>query len=165
MQLPIEQLTPEAFAPFGEVIRQPEEKPHATGQGWQWWGETLALRGDDRPQVVGYLRLEPAPRRFDWAERHMRSAEVIVPLGSACLVYVGPADDLDQPERLPGLEQFRVFEVPDGQGVVLHPGVWHGAPLAVDRALSALVLLKQGTGANDVSIARFPATPVEIVAQ
>ena len=165
MQIQIERLTPEAFAPYGDVIRQPTAEPHATGPGWQWWGETLTLRGDNRSEVVGYLRLEPAARSFDWAERHMRSAEVIVPLGGACLVYVGPAEHLEQPGHLPELDRFRVFEVPEGQGVVLSPGVWHGAPLAVDHAMSALVLLKQGTGATDVSVVRFAETPVEIVAE
>jgi ureidoglycolate hydrolase len=93
----------------------------------------------------------------------MHSAEAIVPLGGSCLVYVGPAEHPDQPEHLPELDRFRVFEVPEGQGVILSPGVWHGAPLAVDHAMSALVLLKHGTGATDVVIVRFAETPVDLV--
>lgn len=162
MQLQIEQLTPEAFAPFGAVVRPPVEAPAASGPGWQWWGETALMEGDSRPYGIGYLRLEPAAPRFDWAERHMRSPEMIVPVGGTCLVYVGPADYPDQAERLPPLDSFRVFEVREGQAVILNPGVWHGAPLAHGGSLNAVVLLKQGTGATDVSIVRFEDSPVEI---
>jgi ureidoglycolate lyase len=163
MRLQIELLTPEAFAPFGLVVDAPTSAPQASGPGWQWWGETVLMEGDSRPYGIGYLRLEPAARRFDWAERHMRSPEMIVPLGGACLVYAGPADYPEQPDRLPELDRFRVFEVREGQGVILNPGVWHGAPLAHGGALNAVVLLKQGTGATDVSVVRFEDRPVEIV--
>jgi hypothetical protein len=45
---------------------------------------------------------------------------------------------------------------------VLDPGVWHGAPLALDRALAALVLLPEGTGADDTTVVRFPDNPIRI---
>lgn len=162
MQLPIETLTAEAFAPFGTVIQQPIGAPNATGPGWQWWGETVLLAGDQRPYGIGYLALEPADLQFDWAERHMRSAELLIPSGGDCLVYVGPPDHPDQPDRLPSLDQFRVFRVQQGEGVLLAPGMWHGAPLAIDRPLNVVVLLLQGTGATDTSVVRFEDTPVEI---
>lgn len=163
MQLQVETLTAEAFAPFGEVIQQPPAPAGATGPGWQWWGETLLMAGDSRPYGVGYLHLEPTAPRFDWAERHMRSAEMLIPAGGACLVYVGPPEHPEQPEQLPELGRFRVFRIEAGQGVLLHPGVWHGAPLADDGPLDVVVLLLQGTGATDTSVVRFEETPVEIV--
>ena len=162
MQLRIQNLTAEAFAPFGEVIAQPARERDAAGPGWQWWGETALLAADGRPFGIGYLDLLPADPRFDWAERHMRSAELLIPAGGDCLVYVGPPDHLDEPGRLPPLERFQVFRVRQGQGVLLHPGVWHGAPLAIDRPLNVVVLLLQGTGAADTSVVRFEETPVEI---
>ncbi len=88
---------------------------------------------------------------------------MIVPLAGACLVYVGPAEYPEQPDQLPELDHFRVFEVREGQAVILNPGVWHGAPLAVGSPLSAIVLLKQGTGTTDVTVVRFEDRPVEIV--
>jgi ureidoglycolate lyase len=156
MQLPIETLTAEAFAPFGQVIEKPAASSDATGPGWMWWGETATLAPDSRPYGIGYLDLQPAPLSFDWAERHMRSDEMLIPTDD-CLIYVGPADHLDEPGRAPVPEQFRVFEVKRGQAVVLHPGVWHGAPLALDRPTNVVVLLLRGTGASDTSIVRWDA--------
>jgi ureidoglycolate hydrolase len=162
MQLTIEPLTSKAFAPYGQVVKQPQTLPDATGNGWQWWGETAFLANTARPYGIGYLTLEPADLYFDWAERHMHSAELLIPAGGECLVYVGPPDHLEQPDKLPPLEQFRVFRVRQGEGVLLHPGVWHGAPLAIDRPLNVVVLLQQGTGSADTSLVRFANTPVSI---
>jgi ureidoglycolate lyase len=163
MRLPIQELTPAAFAPFGEVIARPDRSADAAGSGWQWWGEMGLLAADGRPLGIGYLDLAPAELRFDWAERHMRSAEVLIPAGGDCLVYVGQPDYPEEPARMPPLARFQVFRVRKGQAVLLRPGVWHGAPLAIDTPLNVVVLLPQGTGTADTSVVRFADTPVELI--
>ena len=160
--LSIQELTSAAFAPFGRVIEQPARPVDAIGPGWQYWGEMLTLHGGDRPYALGYLHLQPAELRFDWAERHMLSDELLAPLGGDCLVYVAPADHPDQPEHMPDLGRFQVFRVRSGQAVILQPGVWHGAPLAIDQALNVLVLLLQNSGQQDVFLNRFEDQPVVI---
>jgi ureidoglycolate lyase len=149
-----EPLTPEAFRPFGTVLRRPQAAAEATGPGWSWWARTGALPAAERPYAVGYLALEPAPLAFDWAEYHARSAELVVPLSGECVVYVAP------PAGEP--DGFRAFRVAPGEGVILDPGVWHGAPLALDRPLAAAVLLAEGTGTEDTVIARFTPIPLEV---
>jgi ureidoglycolate hydrolase len=161
--LPVLDLTKEDFTPYGRVIRPPDRTRDAEGEGWRWWADTVLLTGDGRPWGVGYLDLEPAPpARFDWAERHMASPEAIVPIAGGCLVYVGPAEHPDQPARLPALEDFRVFRVPPGWGVVMDRAVWHGAPLVEDGPAKAIVLLLEGTGRDDVTVVRFEDAPVLI---
>ena len=149
-----EPLTAAAFRPFGAVIERPSAAADATGPGWAWWAQAVSLPADDRPLAVGYLALEPAARRFDWAERHARASEAIFPLDGECIVYVAlPA---------PRPDGLRAFRVPAGAGVVLDPGVWHGAPLALDQPLAAMVLLPRGTGAQDTVVARFEDNPIAI---
>ena len=160
MRLAIQELRPGAFAPFGTVIERPPRPADASGPGWQWWAETALLAADSRPYGIGYLDLQPSALRFDWAERHMRSAELLIPSGD-CLIYVGPPDQPAERE-LPPLDRFQVFRARQGQGVLLHPAVWHGAPLAIDRPVNVLVLLLAGTGASDTSVVRFAGNPVEI---
>ena len=162
MELPIKDLTADAFARYGRVVARPTPSPDAAGPGWRWWGETTVLPAEDSPYGVGYLELQPSERSFDWAERHMRSVEMLVPMGGDCLVYVGPPDHLEEPERPPELERFEVFRVRQGQAVILEKGVWHGAPLALDQPLTVVVLLRRGTGVGDVSVVRFAETPVRI---
>ncbi|MGH2806738.1 MAG: ureidoglycolate lyase [Actinomycetota bacterium] len=156
-----EELTTDTFSAFGHVIEQPAREQDADGPGWQWWAETSSLRSDGRPWTFGYLHLRTAPLRFDWAERHLRTQEVVLAGSSDVVVYVGPADP-DQPDRLPPLESFRAFRVPAGRGIVMEPGVWHGAPLALGDDCNAVVLLLEGTGRDDVVVVRFEEEPVDI---
>lgn len=162
MKLKIEDLTVEAFAPFGEVITQPARPQDAQGAGWTWWGENHTMSGGDRNYAIGYLDLQPADLSFNWAERHMHSDELLIPMGADCLVYVAPADHPEEPTRLPSLDRFRVFRLKPGQGVLLHKGVWHGAPMALDRPLNVTVLLLKETGKIDGHVVRFEDTPVQI---
>jgi ureidoglycolate hydrolase len=160
--LPVRTLSADAFRPYGRVIETPGRDHDASGPGWRWWAETVTLPTDGRPFGVGYLTLQRSAPQFDWAERHMRTVEVIAPLGSACLVYVGPPEHPDEPARLPGLDRFEVFRVPAGMGVAMEPGVWHGAPLVEDRPTTAMVLILEGTGKHDVTVVRFEDRPVRI---
>lgn len=162
-QIHSEELGPDSFAPYGRVIQQPAAAADAGGDNWKWWGELTFMACAQRPYGLGYLALEPGELRFDWAERHMRSPELLAPLTGECLIYVAPPDHLDQPDRLPPHESFRVFHVRPGQAVLLHSGVWHGVPLAVGAPAKVLVLLLQGTGANDLTLVRFEDDPITIV--
>jgi ureidoglycolate lyase len=148
-------LEPDAFARYGAVVEQPAREHDAEGPGWRWWAETASLAATGSAYGIGFLDLWPAPLRFDWAERHERSPEMIVALAGACLVYVSAA----APERdAPGT--FEVFRLGAGRGVILSPGVWHGAPLAVDGPAAAMVLLRERTGIDDTVIVRFGEVPI-----
>ena len=162
MKIKIEDLTPDAFAPFGEVITQPSRVKDASGPGWTWWGQNHLLAAGDRNYAIGYLDLQPAELSFDWAERHMHSDELLVPMGEDCLVYVGPPEYPEEPDRLPDLERFHVFHLREGQGVLFDKGVWHGAPMALDKPLNVVVLLLQDTGTVDGHVVRFEDRPVQI---
>ena len=162
MKLKTENLTVEAFEPFGRVIEQPARPQDSSGPGYTWWDENHLLAGGDRSYAIGYLDLHPDELRFDWAERHMHSDELLIPMGGECLVYVGPPDNPEEPMHLPPLERFRVFRLRQGQGVLLGKGVWHGAPMALDEPLHVAVLLLKDTGKVDGHVVRFKETPVQI---
>jgi ureidoglycolate hydrolase len=150
----LEPLTAAAFEPYGDVVSRPEREPDASAKGWSWWAQAAALPPGARPYAVGYLDLQPAEAVVDWAEHHARSVELILPLGGDCAVYVAG----------PGAEprEFRAFRLRAGEGVVLDPGVWHGAPLALEGAAAAVVLLPEGTGSEDTVVVRFPDNPIRI---
>jgi ureidoglycolate hydrolase len=155
--LTLEPLTSESFGPFGKVLSKPAAAAQAEGAGWSWWAEIAALPADGRRWAFGYLTLEPVPLTIDWAERHLRSPEVVLASSADVAVYVAPSGTDE-----PSLSALRAFRVPAGAGVVLDTGVWHGAPFTLDGRTSAFVLLLEGTGRDDVTVVRFPDTPVSV---
>ena len=154
----VEPLTADAFQPFGRVIEPPGREPDATRDPWRWWAETAVLESDDRGYAVGYIEVEPAHAAFDWAERHLRSEELVIPVSGELLLYVGPPNQGNEPAR----ERFRVFRVEPTRAVVLRKGVWHGAPLAGDGPATALVLLLERTGQEDTEVTTFDEVRVEV---
>jgi ureidoglycolate lyase len=158
----VEELTPESFASFGRLVARPARAHDAGGPGWRWWAEVARLTGEGRVWGFGRLDLEPTALRFDWAERHLQTEEAVIATTADILVYVAPAEGNGEGSRPPRPEEFRVFRLPAMTGVVLERGVWHGAPLATRSETTALVLILEGTGHNDVVLTRFPGTPVEI---
>ncbi len=154
----VEPLTADAFAPFGRVVDVPARAPDSVGDPWRWWAETALLEQAGGRYAVGYLELPNGRSGFDWAERHLESEELVIPVRGELLLYAGPPDQGEVPQR----ERFRVFRVRPGQAALLDKGVWHGAPLAVGAEATALVLLLEGTGENDTQTVRFDAIPVEV---
>lgn len=162
MKLSITTTTPEAFNRFGQIVQQPQQEPDAEGPGWSWWAWVASLDGGETNYAVGFLDLEPAELKFDWAERHMNTPEMVIPILGTCLLYVAPAKHIDKPGQMPSLEEFQVFRLEPGQAVILNAGVWHGAPMAEEQAAKAIVLLKAGTGEDDQYVQRFSDNPVFI---
>jgi ureidoglycolate lyase len=160
MKLQIQNLSQEAFAPYGEVIELPDRPADASGPAWQWWGNLMTMTEGERPYAVGYLTAAPAEMQFDWAERHMQTDELIAPLTGDCLVYVAPPDHPDEPDRLPGQDRFSVFRVRSGQAVLLRRGVWHGAPMAETGLVRVLIVLQQDAGSRDGYVQRFEDRPI-----
>src|SRR5438128_531603 len=107
--LPFQDLSEEAFAPYGRVLQKPARDPDATGSAWSWWADDVLFPSDGRSVGIGYLDLEPGEPSFDWAEHHLRTVEVIVPLGAECLAYVGPFEPAAPIDQLPRRETFEVF--------------------------------------------------------
>lgn len=137
--LRIRDLTADAFAPYGTIIARPDRPVDAAGNGWSWWAEAGILPMQANPYAIGYLDLTPAPLIVEWLERHAESVEAIIPLDGPCLLSVAT-----DPENVV------VFRLRPGEAVVLNHGIWHGAPMAIDTPLNALILLARGTGSRDV---------------
>jgi ureidoglycolate lyase len=159
MKLEIGDLTPEAFAAFGQVVRQPQGAAQVEGPGWQYWGGLAQAPGEG--YAVGYLDLAAGPElRFDWAERHAASHEMLVPTADV-VIHVAPPDYPAELARLPDLARFRLFRVRPGEAVVLHPNVWHGAPLALGERAKVVVLLKADVGPTNSAVVQFSGDVIE----
>jgi len=146
--VPIARLTPEAFAPFGDVIQIEGSHPYTINNGYAERYHDLAavdvMEQGGRPLIsIFHATPRPLPVRIQVMERHPLSSQAFFPLSrNPFLVVVAPpGDDLSAE----GLHAF----ITDGrQGVNYRRGVWHHALLALDTACNFLVIDRGGPGEN-----------------
>ena len=125
LRLPIEPMTAESFAPYGELM-EPKERP---AEGRRFFPIDFRIQG--RP-TVDVIWQPLAGRRFRLLERHFAVTQAFVPLeGAPAVVAVAPPTDPDDPEAIPKPEAVRAFRIDPGKGYAYRIGTWH----SLDRYL------------------------------
>lgn len=153
-------LTAQAFAPYGTVIAAPATDPGRPINGGNAMRfdllDDLQLGADGGRPMLALFRAQA--RRFPHAvtdmERHALGSQTFVPLGERRFVIV-VARAGDAPVSAGELAAF----VTDGrQGVVLAPGTWHHALLAVDAG--DFVVVERAGGKVDCDICHLAVPAV-----
>ncbi len=114
--LEVEDLTPAAFAPFGEVLAVRErptfDLPTKTLHRFDW--------STDSEIIVQIIAFKPLPLIVGAVERHWHVTESRMHIGgSPAVVVVAPPSDA--PPTLSDLRAFRI----DRQGFMFKTGTWH----------------------------------------
>ena len=140
MRLTVSPLEPEAFRPFGDVIRTdvaPETRSINAGRTARFHDlAKLTLAAEGGRPCLSIFRTEPLPLplRLTMMERHPLSSQAFFPLsGRDWLVVVAPAGDLDP-------TAIRAFHARGDEGVNFHPGTWHHFSLALGETSDFLVV-------------------------
>ena len=124
MDIHTEPLTPDAFAPYGDVLE-------ASG-GFRLINDGLCQRHHDRARLdfgayitppgragISVFKAEPRalPYEFDLIERHPEGSQAFIPMSDQPFLVIVA----DGPGTTP-----RAFLTNGAQGVNLHRGTWHG---------------------------------------
>ncbi|WP_020398382.1 ureidoglycolate lyase [Kordiimonas gwangyangensis] len=138
--LHVEQLTAEAFAPFGDVI---EAGAHTRRIDINYGNTvrfhdlaTLDLSTDNGRAGVSIFRSKPLPLpiKIEVMEYHPKSSQAFVPLSpNPYLVVVAPKGPFHA-------ASMRAFLARPGQGVNYHAGTWHHFSLALEGESDFLVI-------------------------
>lgn len=140
-----QQLTPEAFAPFGDVLECSGEADMMINQG-------MCGRFHDRAQMdfgtgrAGISLFSAQPRSFpyelDMMERHPLGSQAFVPMTQHPFLVIVAENSADAP-RAP-----RAFLTTPGQGVNYHRNVWHGVLTPLHAPGRFAVIDRIGEGNN-----------------
>jgi len=123
IDIPVEPLSPESFAPFGEVIDEFPDSVHTDGGLKPMRPVGFRSEGTVDVQVIRY---DSKTMEFHLLERHLHVTETRVPLTPEPVVLVVASSTAsDDQETLPNLESFRAFLLNGRQGVLLNTGAWH----------------------------------------
>lgn len=125
-----EPLTPEAFAPFGQVIStEPHEAAIAVRDGEEW--------------VMNVLSYDYEPLVCDQLNAHHRATQMLVPLGGQpALLIVAPPGTVFATRA--ALDQVRAFVLDGSAAINLGHGTWHWGPHPIGAHVDLLNL--QGRG-------------------
>ena len=144
--LPIEPLTAEAFAAFGEVIEAGSAKSvYAINEGTAMRHHDLAhvdTASEGGRTLISLFRAQPRSLPFELrrVERHPLGSQAFVPLDPQQAYIVVVCSDPSQPPR--------AFLARDGQGVNYRAGTWHHPLIALDQVSNFLVIDRGGPGKN-----------------
>jgi len=123
VEIALEPLTAEAFAPFGQLVAARDEPPAFDAPHLDAWQMDFAVDGEIELMVVRYIHQD---MRWTTMERHFNVTQSFMALGGAASVMV-VAEPTDAADRMvsPRPETVRAFLVDGAQGVMLWRGAWH----------------------------------------
>jgi len=156
--LTAERLTAAAFAPFGSVVEEiGPGRAVNEGRGLRHDGVAGLVHdtGAVAPVLAVYaISASVWPVETGEFERHVRSAQLFVPMaGDGLLAVVAP----DGADGGPDVARARAFVVPAGTGIVYAPGTWHMPLVALEvPARCAMLMWETGTE-QDCEVWRLPA--------
>ena len=145
----VENLTKEAFAPYGEFYAMDKPDGHALcGEIHCFYPDRVtAYQGHN----VGFSAItvkKPEKMLITQVEYHTTTAELIMPLSGDMILHVA-----EPSAGTPITEKTKAFLVPKNTLIKMKAGVWHLAPLpAEDDVLAALIVLPECTYMNDCTV-------------
>ncbi|MGJ7457684.1 ureidoglycolate lyase [Halomonas sp. MA07-2] len=148
LELKAEPLTPEAFAPFGEVIdaRTSDWFPINAGRTRRHHDlARVVTLGEQAHTLISIFVSQPVtlPLELDFLERHPLGSQAFIPLHEERFVIVvaPPGETIDPSE-------VRAFVNDGRQGVNYRAGTWHAIQSVLEREGEFLVVDRGGAGNN-----------------
>ena len=127
VQVAVEPLSAEAFAPFGQVVGPSAAPATSLSPDFELWRTAFGVDGE---MELLFSRYRHKPMRFCTMERHFNVTQTFLPLGpgASVMVVAAPTDAAD-PEAIPEPGAVHAFLLDNSLGVLLWKGTWH----ALDR--------------------------------
>jgi len=143
-----EPLTPERFAPYGDVIEAgARQKAAMNAARFERFDDLARVDiADDGRVAVSVARCRVAtvlPYRIDMVERHPLGSQAFIPLSPARMVVV-----VAPPEEDVAPQDLRAFVTNGRQGVNYRRGTWHMPLIAFDEGQEFLIIDRAGDRPN-----------------
>ena len=120
LDIALEAVTAEAFAPFGALIEEPSAPPVFSNPGLRSWRLPYEASAATDLMVIRY---DHRPMNFAKLERHSNVTQCFVPLDAMpWAMVVAAADDSGDG---PAPDCVRAFLVGGAQGILLWKDTWH----------------------------------------
>ena len=123
LEIKLEPVTAEIFAPFGEIIEAKHSKPAFTGKNMESWQMAFSIDGATELMIN---RFHYQPLEFSMMERHFHVTQSFLPFGKIPMaMVVSEPNDSKNLSSIPKPEDIRAFYLDGSQGIMLWQGTWH----------------------------------------
>ena len=156
VEVRMERLTAEAFAPYGRLIAAGEARADYARPLLDVWH--LDWRAD-APARIQIMRYHAQPMTFRRLERHVRVTEGRIPLAGARAVLAVAGPTGAAPDSMPEPGSVRAFRFDGTCGILFAPGTWHSLDcFPLDAPSADFVLLSDEATENEIESWREPAS-------
>ena len=123
IEIRLESISTEIFAPFGEIMERPRSTPIFTGKNMESWQMQFSIDGTTELMIN---RFHYQPLEFSMMERHFHVTQSFLPFGKIPMAMIVSAPtDIDDRSSIPKPEEIRAFYLDGTQGIMLWKGTWH----------------------------------------
>lgn len=134
--------------PYGYLVSLPSSRPPIDNEELSYWPTLAPLELQGGWGEVGVCEVRQRAARVSQMERHVRTSEFVAPINGELIVPIALRTREPEPGR--GLIAVRVRV---GEGLMLHPGVWHWAGYPHRDRVSFWVIFRRLTAIEDLEIA------------
>ena len=147
IELQAEALTPEAFAPYGDVVESAETQAlEMNAESFQRFDDLCKVEAHEGRVAISIARCRIAtdlPHQIDMVERHPHGSQAFVPLTPCTMmVVVAPAGPSV------AVAELRAFVSNGHQGINYHRGTWHMPLIAFNAGQEFLIIDRLGGSPN-----------------
>lgn len=143
MKIKVQELTEEAFSPFGTVLGRPESKQpdisDEIAEVWLGFSDLMGIGSVPGKQIT-YLGIHSRPEKNDKIEKHNTSAEAFIPLDGETILMVVSAEATNA-DGTPDMSKCKAFLLDGSKGVLLKKSTWHAVPYLLSDSAGFLVLV------------------------
>lgn len=145
MHLSIKKIESIRFNKYGQFVdnNSTSEPDIKTDQVSFWKAQAKIFLGDEIE--IGVLKVKKHDMVFNELENHFKTPTLLIALNGSYAIPVAPPSD-----EIPSAKEIEVFEVSEGQSILLKEKAWHGTTYPLNMSeITILVIFKKGTLDDD----------------
>ena len=123
IEVSLEPLTTDSFAPFGRLIESLPRNPHVDQDTFHMVELPFSIDSTPDLRIAHYPVQDMCFAKF---ERHLTMTESRVALGQAVVLIVAADTPIDDRHTLPDARSVKALLMKGNQGIVFRRGTWHG---------------------------------------
>ncbi len=142
----LSQMTESSFAPYGRLISGEGKTPDADVPELKFWNRLGVMDHSGNTSISIVQTYGKNGLVEETFEAHQKTGEALLPTEDIYIVVALPAAG---ESGKPDFDSVKAFPVRKGQAVILHPGIWHHAPLTKADTANTFVAFYENTPEED----------------